>query len=137
MNKEGSMVSLRRVLFLTLLSICVVSITSAAVHEVDIVNFEFVPDILTIQQGDSVHWTNSTSTIHTVTSGSECTSDGIFDSGSLGEGEDFGWHFTTQGTFPYFCIPHCQSQGMVGSVEVTENTPIDETTWGRIRSLYR
>ena len=56
----------------------------------------------------------------------------------MGDGGGFGWHFTEQGTFPYYCIPHCEGLDMVGSVQVDEqNTLIDETTWGKIRSLYR
>ncbi|MBD3161824.1 MAG: amicyanin [Candidatus Eisenbacteria bacterium] len=108
----------------------------AEVHEVSMSGFTFVPDMISIAPGDSVHWVNSTQTIHTVTSGEDCSADGLFDSGNLEPDDEFGYRFDEEGDYPYFCIPHCGS-GMTGRIEVEEDTAVETETWGRIRSLYR
>ena len=113
-----------------------VAAAEGEVHEVTMSGYSFVPSTISIAPGDSVHWANTTQEVHTVTSGAGCAADGLFNSGNLPPGEGFGWRFETVGEYPYFCIPHC-GLGMTGTVEVTTDTPVDELTWGRIRSLYR
>lgn len=108
----------------------------AGVWEVAIQDFSFDPPLLQIVEGDSVHWKNFDGVTHTVTSGTNCQPNGLFDSGNLPAGAEFGWRFSEIGIYPYFCIPHCAG-GMTGQVEVLANTPAQQTTWGRIRSLYR
>jgi len=77
----------------------------------------FAPSTITIHVGDTVRWQWVSSGIgHTTTSGSACTSDGIWDSGNKSSGF-FSHTFNTAGHFPYFCRPHCGS-GMTGTVEV-------------------
>jgi len=82
-------------------------------------SFVFQPANLTIEQGDWVRWKNvSFSMSHTTTSGTPCTSDGLWSAGLAG-----GTQFTRQflespHAFPYFCIPHC-GLGMTGQVVVT------------------
>ena len=87
--------------------------------------FSFSPSSLTIQVGDTVQWMWSTGG-HTVTSGSQCNPDGQFCSPSdsdcasalpSSQGATYSHTFSTAGTFPYFCIPHC-SFGMVGTIVV-------------------
>jgi plastocyanin len=87
--------------------------------------FTFSPSNLTIQVGDTVQWTWSSSG-HTVTSGSQCNADGQFCSPSdsncasaplSSQGATYSHTFSTAGTFPYFCIPHCDF-GMVGTIVV-------------------
>jgi len=125
---------------LLLLGLALLSLTpvarGATTWEVTIVDFSFNPSPLQIAVGDSVHWTNQDGVTHTVTSGTSCQQNGIFNSGSLASGHEFGWRFNTDGSFPYFCIPHC-SGGMTGLVTVVPNTAAQPETWGRIRSLYR
>ncbi len=94
-----------------------IGLSWATVHEVQMVNFEFVPSELTIQEGDTVKWINVSSTYHTSTSGSNCSPDGIWNSGFLAPGAEFLLPFDTSGTFLYFCIPHC-GLGMIGTVTV-------------------
>ena len=85
----------------------------------------FSPSSLTIRVGDTVQWSWSSSG-HTVTSGSQCSADGQFcspsDSNCAGaplsnQGATYSHTFSTAGTFPYFCIPHC-GLGMVGTIVV-------------------
>ncbi|HEU4403070.1 MAG TPA: plastocyanin/azurin family copper-binding protein [Candidatus Polarisedimenticolia bacterium] len=75
------------------------------------------PANLVVEQGDWVRWQPLVATIHTTTSGSACTADGLW-SASLSVA--FTRQFNdTPATYPYFCIPHCLSFNMVGSVKVT------------------
>jgi plastocyanin len=81
----------------------------------------FDPSDVTIQPGDTVEWTWA-SDIHSVTSGSNGTSNGLFDSGSHKYPFTFSYTFQNAGTFPYFCIVHYSCCNMVGSVTVAQAT---------------
>ena len=85
----------------------------------------FSPAAVMIHVGDTVKWEWAASG-HSVTSGSGCTADNKFCSPSdsscstgttSASGASYSHTFTTAGTFPYFCSPHCAS-GMVGTVTV-------------------
>jgi plastocyanin len=97
---------------------------------------QFSPDSLSIAVGDSVYWTNEDEDEHTATSGVDCTEDGLFDSGDLEAGESWGRVFDVVGVFPYFCEYHC-FMGMTGSITVNAANPVDASTWGKIKALYR
>lgn len=88
-------------------------------HTVQLAGNSFSPANLTINVGDTVVWTNSGTMIHTSTSGTDCAPDGTWDSGNLNPGESFSYEFTDEGSFDYFCIPHCDL-GMVGNITVEE-----------------
>jgi plastocyanin len=68
---------------------------------VEIKNFAFNPSTLTAKVGDTVTWTNSDSTAHTVT-----WDDGSVDSGNLAQGATFKHTFDKAGTFSYHCKIH-------------------------------
>ena len=90
---------------------------------VQIGNNFFRPKDLTVARGDTVVWFNGGSAGHTTTSGAGCSSDGLWDSGALGNGASFSVVFSDDGvsqtgTIAYFCIPHC-GMGMTGTVTVT------------------
>ncbi len=68
---------------------------------VEIKNFIFDPDAITVPAGTTVIWTNLDSTPHTVTSTS-----GIFDSGVMDQGENFSYTFQDPGTYDYYCLIH-------------------------------
>lgn len=85
---------------------------AAAGTTVEIKNFAFNPVTIIISKGQTVTWTNMDSAPHTVTSTS-----GIFDSGSIGNGQTFSYTFNTAGTFEYSCIVHPSMQH--GKVIVT------------------
>lgn len=88
-------------------------------HLVQMSGNSFNPQNLTINVGDTVEWMNSDNIIHTSTSGTDCDGDGTWDSGSLNAGESFSFEFKDEGSFDYFCIPHCEL-GMVGNITVEE-----------------
>lgn len=89
-----------------------VSISFGAVYDVAIANFAFDPDVLEIQVGDSIRWTNDDSFNHTTTSNS-----GVWDSGNLSQGASFVFQFTEAGSFDYICTIH---PSMTGMITVTE-----------------
>jgi len=88
-----------------------------ASNSVTMEGISFVPADLTVEVGTTVTWTNESSVIHTVTSGTDGTHDDIFNSGDVGPNEEFSYTFNEVGTFPYFCIPHV-NQGMTGTITV-------------------
>jgi len=74
----------------------------------------------TIHVGDTIHWVWVEGDDHSSTSGPcpPCTGDGTWDSGIQNTGT-FDHTFDTDGTFPYFCIPH--DVMMTGTVVVAAN----------------
>ena len=102
--------------FIVFFSLSVSSFYAATVS-VDMKDFSFDPPIVRINPGDTVKWENKGAVAHTSTSGTGCTTDGKWDSGFLSPGRTFQRVFSTAGTFPYICIPHC-FVGMVGTVVV-------------------
>ncbi|MEA2517751.1 MAG: hypothetical protein QOG16_1589 [Actinomycetota bacterium] len=71
------------------------------------------PSSLSVGVGDTVVWTNTGSTDHTVTS-----DDGAFDSGPIAPGSTWQYTFDEVGEFPYHCDPH---PFMMASISVSEN----------------
>ncbi len=97
-------------------------LTSAATAAVITVNqnsFTFSPDSVNAQVGDSITWVWHGGG-HTVTSGSNCTANGLFN-GTLSVAlQSFTWVVPPSSagtTIPYFCTPHCLG-GMDGSIIV-------------------
>lgn len=81
---------------------------SAAV-QIDIVDFAFNPDPVTIQAGESVTWTNLDSDPHTATAQDR----DVLQSGTLNQGESFTQTFDTPGTYEYFCEFHADMKGVI------------------------
>jgi plastocyanin len=108
-----------------LMVVFLVGFATAANYQVNMYNFYFDPESLSIQEGDTVTWVNQTSISHTTTSGTNCVPDGQWDSGLMGPGETFSAQFLTVGDYPYFCIPHCDF-GMIGFIHVSEGNAVGE-----------
>ncbi len=67
----------------------------------------FMPRDVTVPAGCPVVWTNlDGTTLHTVTSGTPETPDGLFDSGEMSNGQRFTFVFETPGAYVYFCSTH-------------------------------
>jgi plastocyanin len=117
------------VLGISLLSVLGASVASATTFTVTVGDggFIFSPDSVTIQPGDTVQWTWS-STGHSSTSGSPGAPSGFWDSGVLNQGATFSQTFNTVGRFPYYCTPHGGCCGMVGTVTVSSGTPTPAPT---------
>jgi plastocyanin len=94
----------------------------AAIHEVEIEDFLFIPDQLAISAGDTVVWT-AKAFEHTVTSDT-----GLFTSQDIWDympfGAKFSHTFQAAGTYPYFCQGHGGpgGSGMSGVVVVSGNS---------------
>lgn len=74
--------------------------------KVDIVDFAFSPDVLTVPVGTTVTWTNTGVAIHTVTGdwGGSDTLDAAF---------TYSFTFTEPGTYSYVCDFHPQMTGTI------------------------
>lgn len=83
--------------------------------EVELEDFQMVPQVLTVKVGTRVKFSNKDQAAHTVTSDT-----GLFDSGSLQKGEEFFYTFAQAGEYPYYCAPHGGpgGQGMSGKIIV-------------------
>ena len=86
-------------------------------------SFTFSPALLSVAQGDTVTWTNTTATAHTSTSGSPPGGDGLWGSPVLSGNGTFSVTFTNFApkAYPYFCSFH-YFLGMTGSLTVTNAT---------------
>ncbi len=92
----------------------------AATHQVEVIDFAFVPQEITIAPGDTVIWRN-TRGVHNVVA-----DNGSFRSGSAQSAPwTFQRVFTSAGEFGYYCEPHGGpgGSGMSGRVVVQGSTP--------------
>lgn len=81
-------------------------------EKVEIVEFTYGPDPVTVQTGGKVIWANRDAAPHTATA-----DDGSFDTGTIDRGKLGSATFKEAGTYPYFCEIH---PTMHGTVEVVE-----------------
>lgn len=84
---------------------------TGAIKEVEIANFKFAPQTLTVKVGDTVKWTNQDSTQHNVTA--DDSSSDAPDGPLLSKGESYSFTFKKAGTYKYHCDPHPQMQATV------------------------
>ena len=75
---------------------------------VTISDFQFTPKTVTVNEGDTVTWSNDGPSVHTATA-----EDGSFDTGALEKGESGSATFTQAGTISYICSPHPFMHGTV------------------------
>jgi plastocyanin len=87
----------------------------AGISDVAIGTFFFDPQVVTIGVGGTVRWTN-TEAFHSTQS-----DQGLWDSGALGQGEQFSFTFNAPGVYPYRCGLHPKLHS--GTVIVTGNCP--------------
>jgi LPXTG-motif cell wall-anchored protein len=81
---------------------------AAANGSVTISDFQFTPAQITIDQGDTVTWTNDGPTAHSATA-----PDGSFDTGIFQAGQSRSHTFSDAGTFSYICTPHPNMRGTI------------------------
>jgi plastocyanin len=80
----------------------------AAETEVNIDQFTFYPQRITVKPGTTVTWTNEDDVPHTVASSSK-----VFKSKTLDTADKFSFTFTTLGTYAYICSVHPYMTGAV------------------------
>ena len=83
----------------------------AATVNVSAVEFSFTPSLAKVKMGDTIHWTNNGTVVHTST---QDTPLGLWDSGTLNPGASFDFLLYAAGIYNYHCSFH-QAQGMVAS----------------------
>ena len=100
-------------------------VCQSGVVQIDIQNFAFVPQTVTICQGATVRWTNLDTVPHTSTSDTT-----VWDSGVLNTGQSFSFTFNTIGSFPYHCEIHPDMHGTINVVAApgATGTPTVEVT---------
>ena len=102
-------------------------------HNIAASGLTFSPANVTVDAGDSVHWTGLSGGFHTVAevnNGSATTWNGGFHSAP--GASDFTQLFNTPGTFYFICEPHV-SFGMRGSVTVIEPVQVPTVSeWGLV-----
>lgn len=86
--------------------------TAPRAEKVEIVDFAYDPDPVTVAVGGKVTWLNQDSAPHTATAEDES-----FDTGTLDQGKLKAETFKEVGTFSYICTIH---PTMKGTVEVVE-----------------
>lgn len=70
-------------------------------HQVRIEKFKFVPETLTIREGDSIEWVNIDLAPHTATA-----MDKSWDTGRLNKGQSMTVTFDEAATIEYLCLYH-------------------------------
>jgi plastocyanin len=80
--------------------------------KVEIADFAYDPDPVTVQVGGKVIWLNRDSAPHTATA-----DDGSFDTGTLEEGKLKSETFKQAGTYEYICEVHPDMHGVVEVLE--------------------
>jgi plastocyanin len=82
--------------------------TQAADIEVNIDNFAFAPQRVTMKAGTTVTWINDDDVPHTVASSIK-----VFKSSALDTKDKFSFTFATPGTYEYFCSLHPHMTGTI------------------------
>lgn len=99
-------------------------LTPVFAAEVAIEGYGFSPQTIEISPGEAVTWKNTGTTMHTITSGENCSKDGAWSSSYLfiyskkPEKAVYTHVFEKPGIYHYFCKPHCKQEGMTGMVIV-------------------
>ena len=75
--------------------------SAAATDQIEIADFKYDPETVTVDAGTEVTWTNSDDAAHTATAG-----DSSFDTGDLDQGDSNSVTFDEPGTFTYYCRFH-------------------------------
>jgi plastocyanin len=75
---------------------------------VEIADFAYAPDAVTVDVGTKLTWANADNAAHTATA-----DDGSFDTGTLKQGESGAVTLDEAGTYTYFCRFHPFMQGTV------------------------
>ena len=79
---------------------------AAATHTVVMEGVAFVPETLSVKQGDTVIWVNKDLFPHTATA-----QDRSFDSPEMAPNKTWKYTATKSGTFPYVCTLHPTMKG--------------------------
>src|ERR1035437_2485391 len=94
----------------------------AAVINVGVTNYTYLPDPITINVNDTIQW-NWITVFHSTTSDTV----GLWESGVHNPPFSYSVMFTNAGTFPYNCSVHVVRQNMRGTVTVQAGANVSPT----------
>ena len=83
-----------------------IAAAAATTHTIVMEGVAFVPEMLTVKQGDTVIWVNKDLFPHTATA-----QDRSFDSPEIAPNKTWKYIATKSGTFPYVCTLHPTMKG--------------------------
>lgn len=99
------------------------------VETVRVLDFEFDPTCITVEEGETVRWVWETDTLHTITSGSpgEVDQGSLFDQSASGMGAVVELIFADKGYYSYFSNTDADiAEGMAGNVKVIKDDDDDD-----------
>jgi len=82
--------------------------TKTPALEVQVHNFTFSPETLTVSVNSAVTWVNKDDIPHVIAS-----NDALFMSKALDTDQKFSYTFTKAGTYPYYCTVHPKMVGKI------------------------
>lgn len=107
----------------------------ATVHDISVNGFTYTPDTITINVGDTISWSVTSSHPAREVDEPTYTSNGSTSNGGFSTVDGDTTAMTTSGTFYYVCINHFSS-GMKGMIVVEPTTGIEKNTRGEEISIY-
>lgn len=75
--------------------------SAEATDKIEIADFKYAPEAVTVKAGTEVTWTNEDDAAHTATA-----DDSSFDTGDLDQGDSASVTFDDPGSFTYYCRFH-------------------------------
>lgn len=127
-------------LTLTVAALVVLGITPALAapktYPVEVSATGFTPQELTIKLGDTVQWTGAAGTVTIIKNGDAADPENAgkvftLEIKSPTEKPEAQFTFDTPGTYPYFA-----SETVTGIITVKEATPVEDRTWGWLKSVF-
>ncbi|MDP2709591.1 MAG: cupredoxin family copper-binding protein [Solirubrobacteraceae bacterium] len=79
---------------------------AVATDRVQVEDFKYVPETVTVAAGTTLTWVNEDSAPHTSTSGASPSPDGEFDTGTFVGGASGTVTLSEPGTYAYYCALH-------------------------------
>ncbi len=119
--------------FSALLSILFLN-TYATIHEVQVSNFQFNPNTLNVNVGDTISW-NWINGTHTTTSGIVPNGAASWNSPISSSSTTFEYKVTVAGDYSYFCAPH-EGMNMIATFTASGTTGISSNGQLNLTSLF-
>ncbi len=107
-SKINYLIILSVIISVIFLSGCTQQPVNPGENTVLIENLTFNPNSLTVENGTTVTWINNDEVDHTIVEDND-----LFSSGTLTNGQNFTYTFTTVGTYNYFCGIHPNMRGKI------------------------
>ncbi len=107
-SKINSQIILGILVLVIFLSGCTQQPINPDENTVLIENLSFKPSSLTVENGTTVTWINNDGVDHNIIEDND-----LFSSGTLTNGQNYTYTFTTSGTYDYYCSIHPNMRGKI------------------------